>query len=433
MQKCTLNQKLKQHAYRTACVSFVAFFLMSLVLFGITVRRGIEHTAIDFLLSGRKSIDNLQKELGFRDPIGITGTLDYIEKKFGLRNNYKGSSFIFEKCLIHRTFEENDHRVDLCMTHLTEYSLVMRLRTYKDTIFLSFVKPVDFNFIWEYMPILALFSLFFTLLACYGYAQLSLLIIAPIRNIHGYLAGKGTLELDDIQEYKDLVAVIDSSHEAVKNKAVVETLNIVVHNVQKPFFMIRNSLEQASFLKGQELESYIKKISPQIKSSSETAEKIIDSVLDTASGGKITKELTDIASPIEGAIAFFSFDDMVEKVFQHKSLLRLDRVKILESVMNLFSNIEDIRKKNPNIKIWVHTTECKKFVSFTVGNTGSCIPSSDVNKIFQNFYTKGKERGRGLGLFVAKKYIELHGGSIWVESSENTVEFKARIPKEAAV
>lgn len=407
--------------------------MLILVILAISIRKGIEQTAMDFLSSGKKSLGSLQRELGFKDPIGISSTLEHIEKKFGLKNTYKGDYFFFDQCILHRTFEDNEHRIDVCMNNFREYSLITKLRTYRGTVFLSFVKPVDLNFSLEYLPILALFFIFFTLLACYGYAQISLLVITPVRKIHNYLTDNGSPDVGNIQEYKDLIGVIDASHEAVKNKAVVETLDMVVHNVQKPFFMIRNSLEQAEYLHGKELEAYIKKISPQIKKSSDTAEEIINSILDFSAERSLIREKIDIVSPIEGALSCFSFEARVEKTFQHSSLLLLDKIKILEAIMNLFSNIEDIRKKNADLRVWVQTKECKKWVTVIVGNTGSYIPQEKLSLVFQNFYTSGKEKGRGLGLSISKKYIESHGGMIWAESRDNQVEFIAKLPKEALV
>jgi signal transduction histidine kinase len=60
-------------------------------------------------------------------------------------------------------------------------------------------------------------------------------------------------------------------------------------------------------------------------------------------------------------------------------------------------------------------------IHIRVSDTGIGIPEEDKEKIFQKFYRvkreKEKVRGLGIGLALAKHFVELHRGRIWVESS----------------
>jgi len=54
-------------------------------------------------------------------------------------------------------------------------------------------------------------------------------------------------------------------------------------------------------------------------------------------------------------------------------------------------------------------------------DTGVGIPAAEQATIFEEFRQVSgvyahKEEGTGLGLTLAKKFVELHGGKIWVES-----------------
>ncbi len=53
-----------------------------------------------------------------------------------------------------------------------------------------------------------------------------------------------------------------------------------------------------------------------------------------------------------------------------------------------------------------------------IGDTGPGIPTSDIQKIFDSYYQVGSRRfeGTGLGLALAKNFVELHGGSIRAEN-----------------
>jgi len=61
------------------------------------------------------------------------------------------------------------------------------------------------------------------------------------------------------------------------------------------------------------------------------------------------------------------------------------------------------------------------FIRICVADTGPGISAEELPHIFQRFFsgkTSSREvRGAGLGLAIAKHFVELHGGRIWVEST----------------
>ncbi len=81
--------------------------------------------------------------------------------------------------------------------------------------------------------------------------------------------------------------------------------------------------------------------------------------------------------------------------------------------------------------IEIHTVETADRITVSVRNSGPGIPPDDAKMIFDRFFKTDKSRskdktGMGLGLYIVKTMVQLHGGEIRVESVENeytTFEF----------
>jgi signal transduction histidine kinase len=72
-------------------------------------------------------------------------------------------------------------------------------------------------------------------------------------------------------------------------------------------------------------------------------------------------------------------------------------------------------------RIGIKARQVDGSVEISVSDTGIGIAPEDQARIFEEFRQVGsdyahKVEGTGLGLTLAKKFVELHGGKIWVES-----------------
>src|SRR5204862_7065632 len=86
----------------------------------------------------------------------------------------------------------------------------------------------------------------------------------------------------------------------------------------------------------------------------------------------------------------------------------LDQARIREVVVNLVDNAV---AAGPPVTARVRT-EAKQLV-IEVGDKGPGVADENREKIFEAFFT-GKTQGTGLGLAVARRVIEQHGGTIEV-------------------
>ncbi len=96
--------------------------------------------------------------------------------------------------------------------------------------------------------------------------------------------------------------------------------------------------------------------------------------------------------------------------------LALDAEKIERVFFNLMSNAFKYTPDNGKIR-FIATTENDNLI-FSVEDTGKGIAEEDLGNIFDRFYQVDKvhPNGSGIGLSLAKAFVELHGGSISVES-----------------
>jgi light-regulated signal transduction histidine kinase (bacteriophytochrome) len=119
---------------------------------------------------------------------------------------------------------------------------------------------------------------------------------------------------------------------------------------------------------------------------------------------------------------------------QHLPIIEGYSVELAHFFQHLITNAIKFRKKEIplTINIAAKLTDNKWF--FSVEDNGIGIENSNKEKIFiifKRLHDREEYPGIGIGLSLCKKIIELHGGTIWVESKlgQGSV-FKFTIPKK---
>ncbi|AJY76757.1 hypothetical protein VN24_22040 [Paenibacillus beijingensis] len=116
-----------------------------------------------------------------------------------------------------------------------------------------------------------------------------------------------------------------------------------------------------------------------------------------------------------------------------ETVLKVDRERILQILLNLLSNSIKFTPQKGNIIIKAHSTD--KELTIEVCDNGIGIPVEKQKHIFTKFYQVNNQiNGTGLGLAISKQLIEMHGGRIWFESGEGQGStFKFTLPKGGSV
>jgi signal transduction histidine kinase len=97
----------------------------------------------------------------------------------------------------------------------------------------------------------------------------------------------------------------------------------------------------------------------------------------------------------------------------------MDGARVKQVLLNLVGNA--IKFTPQAGQVWVRADVEHGTVRVEVGDTGPGIPAAEHERIFLEFQQvdsggSGKPQGTGLGLALAKKFVEMHGGKIWLES-----------------
>jgi two-component system, OmpR family, phosphate regulon sensor histidine kinase PhoR len=125
---------------------------------------------------------------------------------------------------------------------------------------------------------------------------------------------------------------------------------------------------------------------------------------------------------------------VLQKNLEPMFLLEFDEQLIKQVLNNLVENA--IKYNSSGTQVIVTSEDLGDFIKISVKDNGSGIGAEDQARLFQKFsrqekLTAERVKGTGLGLYLCKYFIELHGGRIEYESKENIgTEFRFFLPVE---
>jgi C4-dicarboxylate-specific signal transduction histidine kinase len=102
----------------------------------------------------------------------------------------------------------------------------------------------------------------------------------------------------------------------------------------------------------------------------------------------------------------------------------IDAMNLESGIYNLLLNACQAATRSAYVpEVQVHLTEVEERIYVTILDNGPGIPASVRRTLFDPFVTAGKPNGTGLGLTLARRIAEEHGGSVCLEQSnrEGTV------------
>jgi signal transduction histidine kinase len=159
---------------------------------------------------------------------------------------------------------------------------------------------------------------------------------------------------------------------------------------------------------------------------------LINDILDLSKieAGRMELELTDFDLPtaIESALMLVRERAGRRRLTLHTAVdarlgqLRADERKVRQVVLNLLSNAIKFTPEGGRIEVRAEPRD--GVVEVSVSDTGVGIAPEEQEAVFEEFRQVGsaekKVEGTGLGLALSRRFIELHGGKIWVTSQVGT-------------
>ncbi|MHB8625669.1 MAG: ATP-binding protein [Aggregatilineales bacterium] len=238
------------------------------------------------------------------------------------------------------------------------------------------------------------------------------------------------------QELASLSNRLKGMHQIAEEgrQAKAEFVANVSHELRTPLNMIigfSETISQSPHLYGINLPPALLVDIAIIQRNSQHLAKLVDDVLDLSQvdAGRmaLSKEWADLPKILEEAIA------TVKLLFESKGLylnaeippdlpsVFCDGTRIRQIVLNLLSNASRFTEQG-GIRVKVLHREQEIVVSVT--DTGPGIAYESQNKLFEPFQQvdgsiRRRYGGSGLGLNISKRFVELHGGKMWLESQVN--------------
>jgi len=169
--------------------------------------------------------------------------------------------------------------------------------------------------------------------------------------------------------------------------------------------------------------------SSNILNSGEHLLDLINDILDISKveAGKMDYEPESINLPetidsVIGLVKPLAMKKSIDTLFINNSdifEMNADKVKVKQILHNLLSNAIKFTPEKGEVKVYLDNVDGT--VQISVSDTGIGIPKEKCDDIFDPFKQvksslNREYEGTGLGLALVKKYVQMHGGKIWVES-----------------
>jgi PAS domain S-box-containing protein len=247
------------------------------------------------------------------------------------------------------------------------------------------------------------------------------LSISPIRDENGTIVGASKI-LRDISVKKRAEA---SLLQAEKIAAAGRMAATIAHEVNNPLEAVMNLiyLAKSNAEDPDQVRTFLNTAEDEVTRVSHIAKQTLGFYRENSSPIRATlSELASHAAQIYGSKCTAA-GIVVKENLDSTRLLLLRKGEMLQVISNLIANAIYAMPSGGILSISVKDTNPPDIlgVILTVADSGVGIPEQELPRIFDAFFTTRSSIGTGIGLFVAKQFVEGHRGKIQVESTTDPV------------
>lgn len=226
-----------------------------------------------------------------------------------------------------------------------------------------------------------------------------------------------------------LIVLRDISQEAELDRIKNEFISTVSHELRTPMTSIKGYIDLLVTNKVGSLTDMQRKFLQIIKSNADRLSALVNDILDIsrldAGRVKLEQQSINLDTVIRSVAA--SFNHQLEEknlslrldISDNLPLAYADPDRVTQVLVNLIGNATKYSRPNDSITITVEVVD--QYFQIKVRDTGLGISEEDQKRVFDRFFRAERDAnslvdGTGLGLPIAKMFVEMMGGTIWVES-----------------
>ncbi|MFL6464274.1 MAG: sensor histidine kinase [Bryobacteraceae bacterium] len=242
-----------------------------------------------------------------------------------------------------------------------------------------------------------------------------------------YLSGRDALEVQLKDLNLNLEAQVDERTRDLKlaNEELQQFAYVASHDLQEPLRTITSFSQLLEARYKGKLDEDADEFIGYIVTSARRMTDLINGLLALArlrKTGQLTTPVSfnELLSETEASLRAAIRDSNAHILHDDLPSLVVDRVQFLQVLQNLISNAIKYRRDEPLV-IRVSAKRTGTHWVFTVQDNGRGFDPQFADRIFglfQRLHGREVTQGTGMGLSIARKIIERHGGRIWAESTE---------------
>jgi PAS domain S-box-containing protein len=232
----------------------------------------------------------------------------------------------------------------------------------------------------------------------------------------------------DITELKHLQEDLIKS---AKFNVIGQLASAVGHELRNPLGVIKNSVYYLNMILKDDADEKIFKHLKILDKKVNSANNIINDLLDITRKKVPTLQLTDLNKTVRNALSNLTVPENIVLDIKLAKIPKslLDKEQIQRVIQNLIMN--SIQAMTEGGKLTIQTTKHDNNMKLIVKDTGVGIPKKDIANLFTPLFTT-KAKGIGLGLVICKQLVEGHNGAITVKSEVGEgSEFIVELPIQA--